>query len=55
MTVAPLLAWESRITDASEWPFGRTTVLRLALYVALGLGSWLGAATVERALGWLLG
>jgi hypothetical protein len=53
--LADLLAWEGRIADASEWPFGRTTLLRLALYVAIGLGSWLGAATVERALAWLLG
>ncbi len=53
--LADLLAWEHRIAGASDWPFGRSTVVRLALYIAIGLGSWLGAATVERALGWLLG
>jgi len=53
--LADLLAWEARLEGTSEWPFGRTTVLRLALYTAIGLGSWVGAAAVERALGRLLG
>lgn len=53
--LADLLAWEARVAGASEWPFGRTTVLRFVLYTAIGLGSWVGAATVERLLGWLLG
>jgi hypothetical protein len=49
--LADLVAWEHRIASAGEWPFGGSTVLRFALYTAIGLGSWLGAAFVERLLG----
>ncbi len=48
--VADLVAWEGRVAAASEWPFGATTVARFGLYLAIGLGSWIGAALVERAL-----
>ena len=41
---------EQRIASGSEWPFSGSTVLRFGLYTALGLGSWLGAAFVERLL-----
>ena len=44
------MAWEQRVSTAGEWPFGGSTVLRFALYTAVGLGSWLGAAFVERLL-----
>lgn len=45
-----LLALESRLESVREWPFDVPTLLRFALYVVLGLGSWLGAAAVERML-----
>lgn len=48
--VADLAAWEQRVAAAGEWPFGATTLLRFGLYLAIGLGSWIGAALVERAL-----
>jgi hypothetical protein len=48
--LADLVAWEQRISNVSEWPFGGTTLLRFVLYTAFGLGSWLGAAFVERLL-----
>lgn len=46
-----LLAWEARVERVPHWPFDAPTLARLALYVAVGLGSWVGAALVERALG----
>ena len=33
-----------------EWPFDLPTLARFALYVGIGLSSWLGAALVERFL-----
>jgi hypothetical protein len=48
--VADLIAWESRVESLREWPLSTPTVLRFALYVSLGLGSWVGAALVERLL-----
>lgn len=48
--LADLVAWERRVSDVSEWPFGGSTLLRFVLYTAIGLGSWLGAAFVERLL-----
>lgn len=49
--LADLLAWEARLERAPTWPFDASTLVRFALYVAIGMGSWLGAAVVERALG----
>jgi hypothetical protein len=48
--LADLVAWERRVSDVGEWPFGGSTLLRFSLYTAIGLGSWLGAAFVERLL-----
>jgi hypothetical protein len=48
--LADLVAYEQRIAGAGEWPFGVSTVVRFALYTAIGLGSWSGAALVERLL-----
>ncbi len=45
-----LLALEARLEAVREWPIDATSVLRVALYVAIGLGSWVGAAGVERLL-----
>jgi hypothetical protein len=53
--LADLLAWEARLDDAPTWPFDASTLLRFALYVTLGLGSWLGGAAVERLLEFALG
>jgi hypothetical protein len=45
------LALEQRLMEISEWPFDAGSYGRVALYVFLGLGSWVGAALVERMLG----
>jgi hypothetical protein len=49
-----LLALESRIREVREWPFDTPSLARFALYVTLGVGSWLGAAAVERLLDFAL-
>jgi hypothetical protein len=53
--LADLLAWEARVEAVHEWPIDAPMLLRLALYLAIGLGSWVGAAFVERALETALG
>lgn len=53
--MADVLAYEARVASIATWPFDLSTLVRFALYVALGLGSWLGAAVVERLLGAVLG
>ncbi len=50
-----LLAVEGRLMAVPEWPFDTSSVLRIALYLSLGIGSWVGAALVERTLGAVLG
>lgn len=45
-----LLAWEARVADMSAWPFDAPSLMRFALFLLVPLGSWLGAAFVERAL-----
>lgn len=49
-----LVALEGRIDTVREWPFDASTAGRLALYLTLGVGSWLGGAAVERLLDSLL-
>lgn len=44
------LALEQRLMNVSEWPFDAGNYARVILYIFLGLGSWVGAALVERAL-----
>ena len=44
------LALEQRLMSVSEWPFDAGSYGRVALYIVLGLGSWVGAALVERLL-----
>ncbi len=44
------LALERRLLETSEWPFDAGTYGRVVLYIMLGLGSWVGAALVERLL-----
>jgi hypothetical protein len=48
--LADLIAYEARVADASEWPLEASTVLRFALYLMLGLGSWIGAGLVQHLL-----
>jgi hypothetical protein len=50
-SLADLTAWEQRLEHVRTWPVDATIVLRFGLYVSIGLGSWIGAALVERALG----
>ena len=49
--LADLVAYEQRVASVREWPFDTSVWLRFALYLAIGLGSWVGAALVERLLG----
>ena len=44
------LAVERRLMEISEWPFDAGSYGRVALYIFLGFGSWVGAALVERLL-----
>jgi len=52
---ADLIIYKQQIEQVSTWTFNTPTVVRFALYASLGVGSWLGAAFVERWLGTLLG
>ncbi len=52
--LADLIMYKQEIERLSTWAFTTSTVFRFALYVSLGVGSWLGAAFVERWLGTLL-
>jgi hypothetical protein len=53
--LADLLAWEARVASVHEWPIDASTLLRLGFYLLIGLGSWVGAAFVERLLETALG
>ena len=53
--LATLLALKQHVGAAREWPFDLGTLGRFLLYAVIGVGSWLGAATVERLLDLLLG
>lgn len=50
-----LLALRSQVESAREWPWDVPTLVRFGLYVAIGLGSWLGGALVERIVDSALG
>ena len=50
-----LLAWETRVAGAPEWPFDTATWLRFSLLLLVPLGSWLGGALAERTLDIWLG
>lgn len=54
-SLTDVLAYEARIAGVRSWLFTGSTLLRFCLYVGLGVGSWLGAALVERMLGSVLG
>jgi hypothetical protein len=53
--IADLLALEARIESVREWPIEAPALARLVVFVTIGLGSWVGAALVEKLLGRLLG
>jgi hypothetical protein len=48
--LADLVAYEQRVAAASEWPIETSTVVRFALFLALGLGSWVGAGLVQHGI-----
>jgi len=52
--VADLVAWRGLLEGVSDWPVTLPIVLRSALFVLIGIGSWLGGALVERSLEALL-
>jgi len=45
--LSDLVAYEARLDAASEWPIETSTLLRFTFYLALGLGSWVGAGLVQ--------
>lgn len=45
-----LLAYEQRIAEAPEWPLGAPQIARFGLVLALGIGSWIGGAVIDRVL-----
>ena len=53
--LATLLALKQHVAATREWPFDLGTLGRFLLYAAIGVGSWLGAAAVERLLDLFLG
>ena len=53
--LADWVAYRRLVEDAREWPLNAPALVRSLLFVALGVGSWLGGALVERLLGALLG
>lgn len=52
--LADWVAYRGVVQGASEWPINAPALLRALLVAALGVGSWLGGAVVERLLGALL-
>ncbi len=50
-TLSDWAAYHTVISSVREWPISAPGLLRFALYVGLGVGSWLGGALVERLLG----
>ena len=53
--LATLLALKQHAAAAREWPFDLGTLGRFLLFAVIGVGSWLGAAAVERLPDLLLG
>lgn len=48
--IVALLAMETRIERVPDWPFDGGSLSRFSFYLLLGLGSWVGAALVERLI-----
>jgi hypothetical protein len=53
--LANLLTLRSHLEDVREWPFDTSVIVRLAVYLVIPLGSWAGAALVERLVNTFLG
>ncbi len=53
--LANLIAYRQLVESVHEWPLTAPALLRFGLFLLIGLGSWLGAALVERALESALG
>jgi hypothetical protein len=53
--LADWIAYRGLVEGAPEWPLNVPALVRSLLFVALGVGSWLGGAVVERLLGAFLG
>jgi hypothetical protein len=49
-----LLALRSQVAELREWPVDLSTLMRLLLYLGIGLGSWVGAALVDLGIEKLL-
>ncbi len=47
---ADVLTLRSHLRDVREWPFDISVFARLAVYLVIPVGSWAGAALVERLL-----
>lgn len=52
--LADWVAYRGLVEGVREWPIATSALLRSLLFAALGLGSWLGGALVDRLLGALL-
>ena len=50
-----LLAFEARIAGVGEWPFDAGTLVRMIVFLALPLGSWIAGALVEWLVSRVLG
>jgi hypothetical protein len=53
--LADLVAWHAFLERVREWPIDAPALLRGALIAALGIGSWLGGALVDRVVDRLFG
>lgn len=53
--LANLAGYRMLVAEQSDWPLDVSTWLRFGFYLALGAGSWIGAALVEQLLGRALG
>jgi len=48
--LSALLDLEIRLERVHAWPYDSSSWLKLGLYMLIGLGSWVGAAAIERLL-----
>lgn len=53
--LANLLTLRSHLEEVREWPFDTSVIVRFAVYLVIPLGSWAGAALVERLVNAFLG
>ena len=53
--LADVLTLRAHLEAVREWPFDVSVVVRLAVYLVIPIGSWAGAALVERAVDAFLG